>query len=52
MNVGTNDFVANIHDYNTLRPHEALEYATPEEIYRSSFGATTAADLDSAALAC
>lgn len=41
-----------IHDYNTLRPHEALEYATPEEIYRSSFGATTAADLDSAALAC
>ena len=41
-----------IQDYNTLRPHEALDYATPEEVYRGSFGAANAADLDSAALAC
>ena len=41
-----------IHDYNTLRPHEALDYATPEEEYRGSFGAANAAGPDSAALAC
>jgi putative transposase len=41
-----------IHDYNTLRPHEALDYATPEEVYRGSFGAANAAGPDSAALAC
>ena len=41
-----------IQDYNTIRPHEALDYATPEEAYRGSFGALNAADLDSAVLAC
>ena len=41
-----------IHDYNTLRPHEALDYATPEDVYLGSFGAPNAAGLDSAALAC
>ena len=32
-----------INDYNTLRPHEALDYATPEEVYAASFTATSAA---------
>ena len=41
-----------IQDYNTIRPHEALDYATPEEAYRGSFGALNAADLDRAVLAC
>ena len=26
-----------INDYNTLRPHEALAYATPEQVYTTSF---------------
>lgn len=26
-----------IHDYNTARPHEALDYQTPEEIYNGCF---------------
>ena len=26
-----------INDYNTRRPHEALDYATPEEVYKASF---------------
>ena len=33
-----------IHNYNTIRPHQALEYATPDEMYNSSF-ATEPADL-------
>lgn len=32
-----------INDYNTLRPHEALDYATPEEVYAGSFAAARAA---------
>ena len=32
-----------IKDYNELRPHEALDYATPEEVYAASFAATRAA---------
>ena len=32
-----------INDYNTLRPHEALNYATPEEVYTACFQATRAA---------
>ena len=32
-----------INDYNTLRPHEALNYATPEEVYTACFHATRAA---------
>ena len=28
-----------INDYNTRRPHEALDYATPEEIYQAAFSA-------------
>jgi putative transposase len=28
-----------IDDYNTLRPHEALDYATPEQVYKASFAA-------------
>lgn len=26
-----------IDDYNSLRPHEALDYATPDEVYRACF---------------
>lgn len=33
-----------INDYNTLRPHEALDYATPDEVYKASFAATGAAE--------
>ena len=32
-----------IDDYNTLRPHEALDYATPDEVYKTSFAVTGAA---------
>ena len=32
-----------IEGYNTLRPHEALDYATPEEVYAASFAVTRAA---------
>ena len=32
-----------IDDYNTLRPHEALDYATPEQVYKASFAAGGAA---------
>ena len=32
-----------INDYNTLRPHEALGYETPDEVYKASFAATGAA---------
>ena len=40
-----------VYDYNTLRPHEALDYATPEEIYLACF-ASPSAGLDSTPLAC
>lgn len=39
-----------IQQYNTLRPHQALEYKTPESVYRSCF-ASQATDLDSLVLA-
>lgn len=41
---------AYIHQYNTVRPHQALGYETPEAVYRSCF-ASSAADLDSLVLA-
>jgi putative transposase len=37
--------------YNSLRPHEALEYATPDQVYYGSF-ASDPAGLDRTALAC
>lgn len=37
--------------YNTLRPHEALEYETPEGTYLSSF-APLSAGLDRTPMAC
>lgn len=40
-----------ISDYNTLRPHEALDYETPEEIYNSCF-ALSSAGFDRTPLAC
>ena len=40
-----------ISDYNTLRPHEALDYATPETVYNSCF-ALNSAGLDGTRLAC
>ena len=41
-----------IHSYNTFRPHQALDYATPDEVYNASFTASPDADLDSAPVAC
>jgi putative transposase len=41
-----------IHSYNTFRPHQALDYATPDEVYCASFTASPDADLDSAPAAC
>lgn len=41
-----------IRSYNSFRPHQALDYATPDEVYCSSFAATPSAGLDSAPLAC
>ena len=38
-------------EYNTLRPHEALNYEIPEDIYRSCF-ASTAVGLDRTSMAC
>ena len=32
-----------IDDYNSRRPHEALDYATPDEVYRACFSTTGAA---------
>ena len=32
-----------IDDYNSLRPHEALDYSTPDEVYRACFATTGAA---------
>ena len=41
-----------IHSYNIFRPHQALDYATPDEVYCASFTASPDADLDSAPVAC
>ena len=41
-----------IHSYNTFRPHQALDYATPDEMFYASFAAPPDADLDSAPAAC
>ena len=41
-----------IHSYNTFRPHQSLDYATPEEVYQSCFTAPPSADLDGAPLVC
>ena len=40
-----------VSDYNTLRPHEALDYAAPEDVYLSCF-APLSAGLDRTPLAC
>ena len=40
-----------IETYNTLRPHESLDYATPDQVFFDSF-ATDPAGLDRTALAC
>ena len=40
-----------VSDYNTLRPHEALDYAAPEDVYLSCF-APLSASLDRTPLAC
>lgn len=40
-----------VNDYNTLRPHEALDYETPEDAYLASF-APLSAGLDRTSLAC
>ena len=40
-----------VSDYNTLRPHEALDYETPEDAYLACF-APLSAGLDRAAPAC
>ena len=37
---------AYIEDYNTLRPHEALDYATPDQVFCASFAPSPAAGLD------
>ena len=42
--------VVYIQQYNTVRPHQALEYKTPESVYQSCF-ASQATDLDSLVLA-
>ena len=39
-----------IQQYNTVRPHQALEYKTPASVYQSCF-ASQATDLDSLVLA-
>ena len=41
---------AYIQQYNAVRPHQALDYNTPESVYRSCF-APPSADLDSLNLA-
>jgi putative transposase len=33
---------AYIHGYNTIRPHEALDYATPDQVYYACFRAVVA----------
>ena len=32
-----------IDDYNSLRPHEALDYSTPDEVYKTCFSVNGAA---------
>ena len=39
-----------VREYNTLRPHEALDYDTPENVYLSCFA--TAVGLDRTPMAC
>ena len=43
---------AYVQQYNTIRPHQALEYETPDRVYNACFAASRAAYLDSAPLAC
>ena len=43
---------AYVQQYNTIRPHQALEYETPDQVFHACFAASRAADLDSAPLAC
>ena len=40
-----------VREYNTLRPHEALDYDTPANVYLSCF-APTAAGFDRTSMAC
>lgn len=40
-----------VDDYNTLRPHEALDYETPEDTYLACF-VPLSADLDRTPMAC
>ena len=40
-----------IETYNSLRPHEALDYATPDQVFFNSF-TSDPAGLDRTALAC
>lgn len=40
-----------VNEYNTLRPHQALDYATPEDTFRDCF-APFSAGLDRTPLAC
>ena len=40
-----------IDTYNTIRPHEALDYQVPEKLYSSAFASTTAG-LDCQPVAC
>lgn len=41
-----------IRQYNAIRPHQALEYETPDQAYHACFARSRAADLDSAPPAC
>lgn len=41
-----------IRSYNAIRPHQALDYAVPDQVYDACFATSQTADLDSAPLAC
>jgi len=41
-----------IEDYNSLRPHEALNYATPDQVFTASFAYSPSADLDRTLAGC
>ncbi len=41
-----------IEDYNSLRPHEALDYATPDQVFSASFAYSPAAGLDGTPPGC